>query len=64
MGGMTGWPLYIIRFVVSIAVALAIERWIEKPIRQRRVLPGWRAFAVWVGTAGFAMILAFATLGG
>jgi peptidoglycan/LPS O-acetylase OafA/YrhL len=63
MGGMTGWPLYIIRFVVSVAVALAIERWIEKPIRQRRVLPGWRAFAVWVGTAGFAMVLAFATLG-
>jgi peptidoglycan/LPS O-acetylase OafA/YrhL len=63
MGGMTGWPLYIVRFAVSIAVALAIERWIEKPIRQRRVLPGWRAFAVWAGTAGFAMILAFATLG-
>jgi peptidoglycan/LPS O-acetylase OafA/YrhL len=63
MGGMTGWPLYGIRFVVSIAVALAIERVIEKPIRQRRILPGWRAFAVWVGTALFAMILAFATLG-
>jgi peptidoglycan/LPS O-acetylase OafA/YrhL len=63
MGGMTGWPLYGIRFVVSIAVALAIERWIEKPIRQRRVLPGWRAFAVWVATGGFAVALAYATLG-
>jgi peptidoglycan/LPS O-acetylase OafA/YrhL len=63
MGGMTGWPLYILRFAVSVLVALAIERGIEKPIRQQRVLPGWRAFAVWVGTAGFAMVLAFATLG-
>ncbi len=63
MGGMTGWPLYLVRFLVTLLVALAISRWIEKPIRSRTVLPGWRAFAVWSGTAIFAMLLAFSTLG-
>lgn len=55
--GMTGWPLIIIRFVVSVIAGYAIYRFIERPMRQRAVLPGASAVYVWVGLGVAAVAL-------
>lgn len=52
---MTGWPLIIVRFVVSIAAGYAIFRWVERPMRHRDVLPGRSGVLVWA-SVGLAAI--------
>ena len=50
--GMTGWPLIILRFVISVGLGYAIFRWVERPMRHSTMLPGrsgpiaWAAFGV------------------
>jgi peptidoglycan/LPS O-acetylase OafA/YrhL len=63
MGGLDGWPLNLVRFATTLALAYVISRWIERPVRSRAVLPGWTAFAVWSGVAIVTTVLAFAVLG-
>ncbi len=55
--GVTGYPLMAERAVVSLAAAFALGQWVEKPIRTRRALPGWRGAAVWVSVAVAAVAL-------
>jgi peptidoglycan/LPS O-acetylase OafA/YrhL len=55
--GMTGWPLIIVRFVVSIAAGYAIFRWVERPMRHRDVLPGRSGVVVWAGLGVAAILL-------
>jgi peptidoglycan/LPS O-acetylase OafA/YrhL len=56
--GLTGWPLNIIRFVVSIAAGYALGEWVERPIRTRRALQGRQGAAVWISVAAAWVILA------
>jgi peptidoglycan/LPS O-acetylase OafA/YrhL len=54
---MTGWPLMIVRFVVSVAAGWALSQWIEKPIRTKKVLPGREGALLWVGVVAAALAL-------
>lgn len=59
--GMTGWPLIIVRFVVSVGLGYAIFRWIERPMRHSTMLPGRQGPIVW-GSIGLASV-ALAAIG-
>jgi peptidoglycan/LPS O-acetylase OafA/YrhL len=45
--GLTGYPLFAVRVAVTVAVASASFYLIERPVRQRTFLRGWKA---WLGT--------------
>ncbi len=47
--GFTGWPLIILRFVVSVGLGYAIFRWVERPMRHSKLLPGRQGLIVWFG---------------
>lgn len=54
---MSGWPLMVLRFVVSVGAAWVLGNWIEKPIRTRKALLGHRGTLVWLGAAVVALAL-------
>ncbi len=56
--GMTGWPLIIIRFVVSVGLGYAIFRWIERPMRHSTVLPGRSGPIAWASFGVASVVLA------
>lgn len=45
--GLSGWPLVLLCFVVTIALAVPLAYIIEAPIRKQRILRGWKFFALW-----------------
>jgi peptidoglycan/LPS O-acetylase OafA/YrhL len=45
--GFRAMPLTIARFAVSLAIAWPLARWVEAPIRTRRVLKGYRFAVAW-----------------
>ena len=55
---MTGWPLIIVRFVVSVAAGYGIFHWVERPRRHRQVLPGRQFAWAWGAMAAGAIVLA------
>jgi peptidoglycan/LPS O-acetylase OafA/YrhL len=55
--GMTGWPLMIVRFVVSVAAGWALSQWVERPIRTKKVLPGREGVLLWAGVVAAALAL-------
>lgn len=60
--GLSGWWLFALRFLVTLAVATASYRWVERPIRQGSLLRGWRTLVVAPTTvAAVAGILVLAT---
>jgi peptidoglycan/LPS O-acetylase OafA/YrhL len=56
--GLTGWPLNILRFVVSVAAGYALGEWVERPIRSRRALQGRQGAVVWISVAAASVVLA------
>lgn len=55
---MTGWPLILLRFVVSVALGYAIFRWIERPMRHSKLLPGRQGLLVWLSVGVASVLLA------
>lgn len=56
--GLTGWPLIVVQFAITLTIAIASYRWIEQPIRH-----GWGAPRIWrVATPVLAATLVGVTL--
>lgn len=55
--GLTGWPIIIARFAVTIACGYAIFRFIERPMRHRSVLAGKSGLYAWGAAALAAIVL-------
>ena len=53
---MTGWPLIIVRFVVSVGLGYAIFRWVERPMRHSTMLAGRSGPIAW-GSVGVASVV-------
>ncbi|MGH9081537.1 MAG: acyltransferase family protein [Acidimicrobiales bacterium] len=55
--GLTGYPLFALRFAVTLAVATVSFYLVERPVRQRTFLEGWKA---WLATpvASIAVVVA------
>lgn len=56
--GMAGWPLIILRFVVSVGLGYAIFRWVERPMRHSTVLPGRAGPIAWASAGVASIVLA------
>jgi Acyltransferase family len=55
--GLGPWPLFLLRVVVTLALAVASYHLVEQPIRRGRKLTGWRPLAV-VPAAAVALVVA------
>ncbi len=55
--GLTGYPLFALRFSVTVVIATASFYLVEQPVRQRTFLSGWK---VWLATpaASIAVVIA------
>ena len=53
---MTGWPLIVVRFVVSVGLGYAIFRWVERPMRHSTMLAGRSGPIAW-GSVGVASVV-------
>ena len=61
--GFGGWPLIGLRFVVTIGLGWALARFVEEPVRRKRVLSGRALGAGWALAAVAAVALAGLTDG-
>lgn len=61
--GMTGWPLIIVRFAVTILIGWLISQYVERPFRRKALLPGWHGLVLWWGTAAATIAVAVASFG-
>lgn len=60
--GLEGWPLFLVRLAVTLAVATASARWLEQPVRRGATLAGLRPrLLVAPGVAAVAVAAAVVT---
>ena len=62
--GISGLPLIVIRFAVSVGAGYAIFRYLERPMRTSRLSRWPTGFVVWAGAVAVALGLSFLTSGG
>ncbi len=53
--GLDGWPLTLLRFGLCLLLAVPLTKFIEAPIRSRRILKGWKFPAVWAGAVAVSI---------